>query len=131
MAIDRKDSSKANVTKDYDVYLNPYALSLLYGVSSDMKDFNPDLYNNPIDRLNAMISTMLGEEEKEEKESLSEKDQKEQKQVKEERELSKKQIKTFWKELQNQPLEDLPDEEESRELMEVFMKKLEQSWNNS
>ena len=54
---------KANVTKDYDVYFNPYALSLLYGVSSDMKDFNPDLYNNPIDRLNAMISTMLGEEE--------------------------------------------------------------------
>ncbi len=56
---DKKD----NVTKDYDVYRNPYALSLLYGVSSDMKDFNPNLYDNPIDRLNAMITAMLGEEE--------------------------------------------------------------------
>ncbi len=60
---DYQYDKNANVTKDYDVYRNPYALSLLYGVSSDMKNFNSALYDNPFDRLNAMVTAMLGEKE--------------------------------------------------------------------
>ncbi len=48
---------------EYDVYLNPYALSLIYGVDSAWQDFNADDYSSPFARLNAMITAMLGEEE--------------------------------------------------------------------
>lgn len=53
----------------YNAYYNPYALSLAYGVSDAIKDFefkNEDgknLYLTPYHRLNAVITAMLGSEE--------------------------------------------------------------------
>lgn len=55
----------------YTAYRNPYALSLAYAVSGDVKEFNfsgesgsdPNLYGNPFERLNATVSAMLGTEE--------------------------------------------------------------------
>ena len=55
--------TKAYSSDSYVAYLNPNALSLAYGVDSSIKDFNMDSYNGPIDRLNGLVSTMLGEEE--------------------------------------------------------------------
>ncbi len=56
-----------------DVYLNPYALSLAFGVSQDFTAFHPykvttdgnkeGVYGNPMEQLNAMITAMLGETE--------------------------------------------------------------------
>lgn len=56
-----------------DVYLNPYALSLLFGVSDDWAFFdvytlNKDgkkeaVYDTPIEQLNQMLTVMLGETE--------------------------------------------------------------------
>ncbi len=48
---------------DYNVYRNPYALSFAYGVADAYLDFDRDAYDNPFERLNAMITAMLGEEE--------------------------------------------------------------------
>ena len=48
---------------DYSVYQNPYALSLAYGVADAFLSFDRDAYDNPYERLNAMITAMLGEEE--------------------------------------------------------------------
>ncbi len=48
---------------DYDVYCNPYALSFAYGVSDSWLAFDCEIYDNPFERLNAMITTMLGEDE--------------------------------------------------------------------
>ncbi len=48
---------------DYDVYHNVYALSFAYGVSDQWLSFDPEAYDNPFDRLNAMVTAMLGEEE--------------------------------------------------------------------
>jgi uncharacterized membrane protein YfhO len=48
---------------DYDVYLNPYALSLAFGVSDEYADFDMSAYDNPFDRLNALVTSMLGESE--------------------------------------------------------------------
>ncbi len=48
---------------DYKVYQNPYALSLIYGVDDNILDFNADDYASPFDRLNAMVTAMLGEDE--------------------------------------------------------------------
>ncbi len=48
---------------DYDVYQNPYALSFAYGVADNWLNFDYENYDNPYDRLNAMITVMLGEDE--------------------------------------------------------------------
>ncbi len=48
---------------DYDVYQNPYALSLIYGVADAWLDYDPSAYVSPFDHVNAMITAMLGEEE--------------------------------------------------------------------
>ncbi len=53
----------ANVSGSYDVYLNPYVLSMLAGVSDTYAAFDPEAYDNPFDRLNAMVTAMLGESE--------------------------------------------------------------------
>ncbi len=47
----------------YDVYQNPYALSLIYGVADEWAHFNADDYSSPFERLNAMVTAMLGEDE--------------------------------------------------------------------
>lgn len=44
-------------------YLNPYALSLAYGVDESVKLFDPESYDSHFVRLNSLISDMLGEEE--------------------------------------------------------------------
>ncbi|MBE6652726.1 MAG: hypothetical protein E7610_04840 [Ruminococcaceae bacterium] len=45
----------------YDVYQNPYALSFAYGVADGWLSFDYGDYDNPYELLNAMITTMLGE----------------------------------------------------------------------
>ena len=47
----------------YVVYQNPYAMSIAYAVDDSFADFALDDYENPFERMNAMISMMLGEEE--------------------------------------------------------------------
>ena len=49
--------------KQYNVYLNPYALSLIYGVDTDYADFDMMAYDTPFERINAMVAAMLGEDE--------------------------------------------------------------------
>ena len=51
-------------TDTYTVYKNPNALSLAYGVSSDVKDFKLTDYGTAIDRYDALLTAMLGEEER-------------------------------------------------------------------
>ena len=46
---------------DYSVYLNEFALSFAYGVADGWLSFDYEDYDNPYDRLNAMITVMLGE----------------------------------------------------------------------
>ena len=46
---------------DYSVYLNEFALSFAYGVADGWLAFDYEDYDNPYDRLNAMITVMLGE----------------------------------------------------------------------
>lgn len=53
----------ANVTGTYNVYQNPYALSVIFGADADWEDFNSELYDNPFDYLNAMVTSLLGEDE--------------------------------------------------------------------
>ena len=53
----------ANVTGTYSVYQNPYALSVVFGVADAWERYDTDLYDNPFDRLNAVVTAMLGEEE--------------------------------------------------------------------
>ena len=48
---------------NYNVYQNPYALSFAYGVADNWLTFDHEEYDNPYDRLNAMITAMLGEDE--------------------------------------------------------------------
>ena len=48
---------------NYDVYYNEYALSFAYGVADNWLAFDYEKYDNPYDRLNAMITVMLGEDE--------------------------------------------------------------------
>ena len=50
-------------TGTYKVYKNPYALSLAYAVDGDYINFEMGDYDNPFERLNAMITAMLGEDE--------------------------------------------------------------------
>lgn len=47
----------------YNVYFNEYALSLAYGVADGWLDFDYEEYDSVFDRLNAMITVMLGEDE--------------------------------------------------------------------
>ena len=47
----------------YDVYFNEFALSFAYGVADGWLTFDYEAYDNPYDRLNAMITVMLGETE--------------------------------------------------------------------
>ncbi|MBR6782267.1 MAG: YfhO family protein [Clostridia bacterium] len=47
----------------YNVYYNELALSFAYGVSEGWLSFDYNDYDNPFDRLNAMITVMLGEDE--------------------------------------------------------------------
>lgn len=56
----------------YTAYYNPYHLSIGFGVSSYVEDFvmiadeeysEKDPYSNPFDRMNALITSMLGSEE--------------------------------------------------------------------
>ncbi len=47
----------------YQVYENPYALSLIYGVADAWETFDSTEYYSPFDYMNAMITAMLGEEE--------------------------------------------------------------------
>ena len=47
----------------YVVYKNPYYMSIAYAVDNDFAEFALDDYENPFERMNAMISMMLGEEE--------------------------------------------------------------------
>ena len=46
---------------NYDVYFNEFALSFAYGVAEGWLTFDYENYDNPYDRLNAMITVMLGE----------------------------------------------------------------------
>lgn len=48
---------------NYDVYFNEFALSFAYGVADGWLAFDYEKYDNPYDRLNAMITVMLGESE--------------------------------------------------------------------
>ena len=48
---------------DYDVYYNPYALSFAYGVADHWLNFDYEDYDTPYERINAMITVMLGEDE--------------------------------------------------------------------
>ena len=48
---------------DYDVYFNQFALSFAYGVAEGWLSFDYETYDNPYERLNAMITVMLGETE--------------------------------------------------------------------
>ena len=47
----------------YSVYFNELALSFAYGVSEGWLSFDYEDYDNPFERLNAMITVMLGESE--------------------------------------------------------------------
>ncbi len=57
---------------DYTAYFNPYYLSLGFGVDKAIEDFmmipdedynEKDPYSNPFDRMNALVTAMLGEDE--------------------------------------------------------------------
>ena len=67
--IDEKDSDKLSdrydavlSDDDYSVYLNPYAMSLAYGVSDSMYDLDLDDYDTPFESLNALASALIGED---------------------------------------------------------------------
>lgn len=47
----------------YKAYINPYALSVAYGVDKDLLDFDPEIFDTYFERLNAMVSAMNGNEE--------------------------------------------------------------------
>ena len=57
------DDFKPGADDQYDVYYNPYALSFAYGVSDEWETFNMESYKDPFERLNGMVTAMLGEEE--------------------------------------------------------------------
>lgn len=57
------DHERAYTVGDFSAWLNPYALSLAYGVSSDINEVNADNYETPMDYMNALITAMLGEDE--------------------------------------------------------------------
>ncbi len=57
------DYERAYTVGDYSAWLNPYALSLAYGVATDLTQVKADDYDTPMDYMNALITAMLGEEE--------------------------------------------------------------------
>lgn len=57
------DYERAYTVGDYSAWLNKYALSLAYGVASDLSQINAKDYKTPMDYMNALITAMLGEEE--------------------------------------------------------------------
>jgi len=66
--IDQRTSEKLAHTYElafsderYSVYQNPYALSIAYGVDDLVEKFNISRYDTYFDRLNAMVSYMLGD----------------------------------------------------------------------
>lgn len=52
---------EAYSSEKYIAYRNPYALSLAFGVDKALLDFKLDKYDGHMDRLNALVSAMLGE----------------------------------------------------------------------
>ena len=69
--IDKSSSEKLNniyepveeiKNEDYTVYRNPYALSLAYGVSKDLLEFDMAEHTTFFGRFNSLLPTMLGEE---------------------------------------------------------------------
>ena len=48
---------------DYRTYYNPYALSIAYAVSSNLLDYDGESYDSPMERMNAMVTLMLGEQQ--------------------------------------------------------------------
>ena len=67
--IDKKESDKLTHTyeellsdENYAAYKNPYALSVAYGVDGQIKDFDMTDYGSSFERMNAMVSAMLGED---------------------------------------------------------------------
>lgn len=54
---------RAYTVGDFTAWRNPYALSLAYGVGTDLTQINADDYETPMDYLNAIITAMLGEED--------------------------------------------------------------------
>ncbi len=68
--IDSKDSKKLDSYYDkvfsvgnYDIYQNPYCLSIAYGVDSDVNAFAFDNYQTYFEKQNALVSAMCGSEE--------------------------------------------------------------------
>ena len=57
------DDNKVRKEGDFNVYQNPYALSVIFGADADWENFDSELYDNPFDYLNAMVTTLLGEDE--------------------------------------------------------------------
>ena len=51
---------KAFSNGNYDVYKNPYALSLAYGVSEDVLEFDFDDHSTYFQKLNALVGAMAG-----------------------------------------------------------------------
>ena len=47
---------------DYRTYHNPYALSIAYAVSNGFATYDGETYDSPMERMNAMVTLMLGEE---------------------------------------------------------------------
>ena len=69
--IDKKDSTLLDglyelvpeiENESYKVYRNPYALSLAYGVSDDLLEFDMSEHENFFQRFNSLSGAMLGEE---------------------------------------------------------------------
>ncbi len=65
--IDDRDSDKLIHYNDlyingdkYDVYKNPYALSIAYGVSEDINEFDFSEYTTYFEKLNALVGTLQG-----------------------------------------------------------------------
>ena len=65
--IDKKDSNslsnyyvKEFTNGNYDVYKNPFSLSLAYGVNEDVKDYNFDEYTTQFAKLNSYVGALCG-----------------------------------------------------------------------
>lgn len=48
--------------KGYRTYYNPYALSIAYAVSPYFENYQGETHDSPMERMNAMVTLMLGEE---------------------------------------------------------------------
>ncbi len=68
--IDDKDSEKLREynelftsNENYDVYKNPYALSIAYGVSANVNEFDFSKYDTYFEKLNAFVGALRGTED--------------------------------------------------------------------